>query len=199
MSPQLIRPLLAACLTVLALATLSTQATASRAIATPGLLVNFTGAVAITVPGAATVACVLRLGTSLRPSILKTPGAVISTAGAPLSTLANCTGGVTGTIDTAIDVGFTSFTGTLPAITSVAGTFAPIQFTLKNGVFGAAGCVFSSAAGALSVTYLGTAGTFRSANFAGALTSTGRPCPATGTILGGSLTANLDVQLGLLN
>jgi hypothetical protein len=158
-------------------------ASASTGIASPGLSSSVTGPVTLTSSGV-NIICSVTLTGNLERTIAKTAGALGLTATG--GTIFGCNPStVTGTVVPGITVGYRSFAGTLPGITGFTGTNTSVgSFTLRGTPFPAAGCTFSAAIGAFSLTTTGSANTFTNASMSGAVTSRSSGCPVAGTLNG---------------
>jgi hypothetical protein len=173
------------------------QASAATAIGTSAPTPTITGPFTLTASGV-NIICMHSLNVTFSSSIAKTAGANIATINS--GTISACNPAtVTGSVLSAITIGYRSFTGTLPNITGMTGSNSSVyQISLRGSPFPASGCVFGAAANALAYAFTGVARSITAMNYSGAVTSANTGCPTSGTLRSSSLTGSAAVALTLI-
>lgn len=174
---------------VCALAVVALVGITSAASARNGIGLVGGRALTVTARGSATllasgvnIICTVDLVLSVNATINKSIGASVGTALRTGSSISNCNGGYSGTIDADIPVAYTSWTGTLPTgITGANGVASGALFTMTGGtVFGANLCQYT---GNPTVTLSGGTGTaFSRGSFTGSVSTSNPRCPPTARI-----------------
>lgn len=187
----------ASALAAVCLAAFATGATASTGIrlaSGTALTVTARGVVTLTVAGINMI-CTWDLLIVINSSIAKSTNSVIGTVRQTGSTISNCNGGYSGTVDSNVPITYTSFGGTLPSsITSINSLGSGWAITKTGGtVFGTNRCQYR---GHLTTSFVGPGTSLSGVRLAGTLTSAGSGCPSTERVTSGTLTFYANASLG---
>lgn len=171
----------------------ASTASASRAIGTSGLTVTARGPVTFMVLGV-NLPCTVELSLTLERSIVKAPGATaLAVLPSPASSVTNCSLGASGTVNSGGTSTYTSFLGTLPAITGIRVATSRAVLTMTGGsLFPPTGCPYIVTA---EQVFSGAAGTMTSFRLTGSFTTTTSGCVPRGTITNSALVLSLPIPM----